>query len=64
VLCRLPRRGVEVYEELLDRGVIVRPMAGYGLAECVRISVGTPQQNLKMLSALRAVLAADDHAPR
>lgn len=33
------------YEALLRRGIIVRPMDGYGLSECVRVSIGLPEEN-------------------
>jgi histidinol-phosphate aminotransferase len=38
---------------LFDRGVIVRPMGGYGLPECLRISVGTRSENERLLDVLR-----------
>jgi histidinol-phosphate aminotransferase len=56
VLCRLPRPGAEVFDALLTRGVIVRPMAGYGLPDCIRVSVGTHDQNARFLTALQSVL--------
>ncbi|NZA26039.1 histidinol-phosphate transaminase [Luteimonas sp. SJ-92] len=37
---------------LLARGVVVRPMGGYGLADCLRISVGTAEENARLLRAL------------
>lgn len=40
---------------LLERGVVLRPMAGYGLPECLRISVGTPDENRRLLLALDAI---------
>lgn len=42
--------------ELLKRGVIVRPVAGYGLPEFLRVSVGLAGQNARFLDALRACL--------
>ncbi len=42
--------------ELLKRGVIVRPVAGYGLPECLRVSVGLAGQNARFLDALEACL--------
>ena len=48
--------GARVYEALLRQGVIVRPMGGYQLPEWVRISIGTPTQNLRCLEALQAAL--------
>ena len=45
-----------VYEELLKRGVIVRPMASFGLTRALRITVGTPEDNARLIDGLRAVL--------
>lgn len=47
-----------VYHELLKRGVIVRPVANYGLPEWLRITVGLPEENARFLEALPAALAA------
>jgi len=52
-----------IYQELLARGVIVRPVAGYGLPEWLRVSVGLPQENARFLQALPAALAAAQAAP-
>lgn len=41
---------------LLQRGVVVRPMAGYGLPQCLRITVGTADENRRLLQALDEVL--------
>ena len=46
-----------VYGALLRRGVIVRPIAAYGLPEHLRITVGTHAQNVRFLSALAESLA-------
>ena len=40
---------------LVTRGVVLRPMGGYGLGECLRITVGTAQENARLLQALDAV---------
>jgi histidinol-phosphate aminotransferase len=45
-----------VYESLLRDGVIVRPVAGYGLPQWLRISVGLPDENEKFLAALARAL--------
>lgn len=42
---------------LLERAVIVRPMGGYNLPQCLRISVGTRAENQAFLDALSTVLA-------
>jgi histidinol-phosphate aminotransferase len=45
------------YERLLRAGVIVRPVANYGLPDHLRITVGLPEQNERLLSALRSLMA-------
>lgn len=47
-----------VYHELLKRGVIVRPVANYGLPEWLRVTVGLSQENAAFLAALPEALAA------
>lgn len=42
---------------LIDRGVVLRPMGGYGLGHCLRITVGNPEENRRLLAALDEVLA-------
>jgi histidinol-phosphate aminotransferase len=49
--------GRAVYEALLRRGVIVRPMNGYGYPRHVRVSVGLPEENRRFIAALEEVLA-------
>jgi histidinol-phosphate aminotransferase len=46
-----------VYRALLERGVIVRPIAEYGLPRHLRISVGLPEENERALESLERVLA-------
>jgi histidinol-phosphate aminotransferase len=45
-----------VYEALLRAGVIVRPVANYGLPDHVRVTVGLPEENARFLTALAAAL--------
>jgi histidinol-phosphate aminotransferase len=60
----LARTGAGVYDALLREGVIVRPMAGFGLPEHMRITIGTRAENERLVAALRRVLAvARDAAP-
>jgi histidinol-phosphate aminotransferase len=49
--------GPAVFEKLLARNVIVRPLKGYSLPEWVRISVGTMEQNKKCIGALKEILS-------
>jgi histidinol-phosphate aminotransferase len=44
--------GARVYEALLRRGVIVRPVGNYGLPNWLRVTVGLPAENERFLAAL------------
>jgi histidinol-phosphate aminotransferase len=46
----------EIYKRLLKRGVIVRPVANYGMPEHLRVTVGTEDENERFLGALAASL--------
>ena len=52
----LPRPGSDVYAALLCEGVITRPIAGYGLPEHLRVTVGTEAENARFAAALTRVL--------
>ena len=41
---------------LLARDIVLRPMRGYGLPQCLRITVGKVEQNARLLKALDAVM--------
>ncbi|MBM3408054.1 MAG: histidinol-phosphate transaminase [Betaproteobacteria bacterium] len=56
VLVRVGNAGA-VYEGLLRQGVIVRPVGGYGLPEWLRVSVGLPEENDRLLAALSQVMS-------
>jgi histidinol-phosphate aminotransferase len=45
-----------VYADLLGKGVIVRPVANYGMPEYLRVSIGTMAENRLFVAALEAVL--------
>lgn len=53
----LKRSGQPIYEALLRKGVIVRPVANYGMPNHLRISVGTQAENQFFLKALAETLA-------
>lgn len=53
----LKREGQPVYEALLRKGVIVRPVGNYQMPNHLRISIGTPAENDLFLQALNDTLA-------
>lgn len=57
VLLRTPGDAKAVWQQLLDRKVLIRNLSRPGpLQNCLRITAGTPEENSKCLEALRAVL--------
>ena len=50
------RDGRQLYDQLLRKGVIVRPMLGYGLPHHLRITVGTAPENERLVAAVRDML--------
>ncbi|MGN7725361.1 histidinol-phosphate transaminase [Luteimonas sp. 22616] len=56
-----------IEQGLLERGVVLRPMGGYGLPQCSRISVGNAAENRALLAALdefasdSGLVATDEH---
>ncbi len=59
ILVRIGERAGEVQEALLRRGVIVRPCTGYDLPKFLRITVGSREQNKRLISAMEAVLSEE-----
>jgi len=59
VLVRVAREGLtgaQVTHELMRRGVIVRPMGGYGLPDWIRVTVGRVRENVTFVNMLEEVL--------
>jgi histidinol-phosphate aminotransferase len=51
----LAKPGPDVFERLLREGVIVRPLGGFGMPEHVRITIGLPEENERLVKALRRI---------
>ena len=56
ILVDVGRSAADIYQKLLHQGVIVRPMTPFGMETALRITVGTPEENRKLVKALRDVL--------
>jgi histidinol-phosphate aminotransferase len=52
----LAKPGPGTYERLLREGVIVRPLVGFGMPDHVRITVGRPDENERLVKALRRLV--------
>lgn len=53
----LKQPGLSIYQALLEKGVIVRPVANYAMPNFLRISIGTEQENQFFINALEDVLS-------
>ena len=56
ILVDLQRDAQKCFENLLRKGVILRPVGNYGFSQYIRISVGTADENKKAVAALETVL--------
>lgn len=48
--------GQKVFSELLKRGIIVRPTTAWGLNTCLRITIGTQEENNMLIEALKEIM--------
>ncbi len=57
ILVDVQRNGAQVFEALLKKGVIVRPVGGgYGMPHHIRVSIGLGGENSRFLQALTQVM--------
>jgi histidinol-phosphate aminotransferase len=56
ILVDVGRSAADIYQKLLHQGVIVRPLTSFGMDSTLRITVGTPEENRRLVKVLRAVL--------
>lgn len=57
VVLEAEEQAQQVFEQMLRRGVILRPLKATGLPNCLRISVGTKDENEMCMEALKGVRA-------
>ena len=50
------RPAMPIHERLLREGVIVRPVANYGMPDYLRVTVGLPEENERFIAALEKVI--------
>jgi len=53
--CESPEMALEIYTALLSDGFIVRPLHGFGLPHCLRISIGLPEVNARIITSLQSI---------
>ena len=52
IMVHLDRLGTDIADALMRKGVIVRPMAGYGYPNAIRVTIGTQQENERFIAGL------------
>jgi len=55
-LVHLEREAKRVFQAAQKRGVILRTILEYGLPNSLRITIGTPQQNKKLIEVLKTII--------
>ena len=55
IMLHVEQSGADIADALLKQGVIVRPIAGYGYPNAVRVTIGTQQENERFITALKVV---------
>lgn len=64
LLVRIAGRASQIWQALVDRGIVVRSFDAPALADCLRITIGTPAENATVVAALGELLAYNDlHRP-
>jgi histidinol-phosphate aminotransferase len=56
ILIDVKMDAMRLYPAMLEKGVIVRPMNPYGFPDCIRINVGTDEENTRFLVVLAECL--------
>jgi histidinol-phosphate aminotransferase len=56
ILIDTPVEAKGLFVELQKRGIIVRPMGGYGMPNAIRVSPGTHEENQRFVAALRELI--------
>ncbi|BCS88744.1 histidinol-phosphate transaminase [Pseudodesulfovibrio sediminis] len=56
VMFQPPKDPAEIFEELLKKGIIIRPLKSFGLPQCMRVNVGTDTENATFIKTLGEVL--------
>ena len=62
IAVQVPGDASAIYEALLRQGVIVRPVALYGMPHHLRVSIGLPHENQRFLDSLGRLLVDRDTA--
>lgn len=63
LFCDLGIEAAPIANALRQEGISVRPLAGWGAPTCIRVSIGTPEQNHIFLDSIQSLASASSRAP-
>lgn len=52
----------QLVDYILQQGIILRPLKAFGLPHCLRITIGKPDENNRLLEAMRSYLSGQEHS--
>lgn len=58
IALKSPEEATEMFQKLLEQGVFVRVLAAFGLPHCIRITIGTPEDNKLFFRVFKEVYAS------
>jgi histidinol-phosphate aminotransferase len=64
LFCDLGEDAARVANRLQDEGVAVRPLGSLGAPNCIRVTIGTQEQNQAFLQAMRRIVPSSPVGPR
>jgi histidinol-phosphate aminotransferase len=56
IFADLEKPAAPIFEALLRMGIIIRPLGSQGRPDCIRITIGTKEQNKRVIKALKKLL--------
>jgi histidinol-phosphate aminotransferase len=56
IMLNLNQSGEAIAQQLLQQGIIVRPITGYGFPNSIRVTIGTCRQNVRLIETLTTIL--------
>ncbi|OGC25679.1 histidinol-phosphate transaminase [candidate division WOR-1 bacterium RIFOXYB2_FULL_42_35] len=56
IFINLKRSADEAFIELMRQGVIIRPLTSFGFPEAIRVTIGTKEQNKKLVAVLSKII--------
>ena len=56
IMIKPPISATKLFESLLQKGIIIRPLKSYGLEDYIRVTIGTAEENLAFINTCKEIL--------